>query len=290
MSQLIQLRQRIKSIQTTKKITYAMRLISMSLYTKLEKMNQPLNYYQASLDSLFLGLARHFTSWQHPLLFPEDILNERPLFIIAASSKGLCGSFNSNLFRYLKRYLFPEEHQTPTFITVGQKATKFVEDEELGTILCSYSEFNSNNFLIIADELARIISAQPTPFSSITTYGNTFKSFFAQRPTQTIITPVTIKHLEFEAMSSDSIEHLTWEQPAHEVLDTLAVRYLKASILHALFQSLLAEQASRFVAMDQATTNADHYLERLTLQYNKSRQSMITRELSELSTSFGAQY
>lgn len=296
MSQLIRLRNQIKSIQTTKKITYAMRLISMSLYSKLEKLNSNLNYYQDNLNKIYSTISSNLTSWHHPLLHPQDILDSKPLIIFVTSSKGLCGSFNSNLFKYFKRYFFMQEHQTPTFITVGSKALKFLEEQNLGNILYSYNEFNSNNFLMIANNITKIINEQTREFSSITFYSNIFKSFFLQKPQKTIVTPIDknayFKEIEEKFnLNKDSNEDNSspktyeLEQEADEIMNYLVDSYIKSSITNLLFQSLLAEQASRFLAMDNATNNAENLLEKLNLQYNKSRQAIITKELSELSSS-----
>jgi len=104
MSQLIQLRRKIKSFSSTKKITYAMRLTARSLYSRLEKQNVPLAYYKQTVEEIFKTLIKRATGWKNPILFPKDILNSKPLIIIVASSKGLCGSFNTNLFRYTQQH------------------------------------------------------------------------------------------------------------------------------------------------------------------------------------------
>ncbi len=291
MSQLIQLRRQIKSIETTKKITYAMRLISMSLYGKLEKQGHPLAHYRKVLTQLFNEVTDANVGWDNPILFPKEEGDKRPLIIIVASTKGLCGSFNSNLFRHIKREMHLEKEQTPTFVTIGSKARNIVRDEGLGTAAEQFNNFNSSNFLHIADEITKIITEAKEPFSSVIFYSNFFLSFFLQKPDATQLIPFNPEVAtpqDQEAQSSkDIVSELIWEQDPHVVLDYLSLRYLRGSICHLLFQSLLAEQASRFVAMDNATGNADKFLERLTIKYNKARQSMITKELSELTASYG---
>ena len=291
MSQLIRLRRQIKSIETTKKITYAMRLISMSLYGKLEKQGKPLAHYRQTLAELFGEVTNAGIGWDNDILFPKDTSDSRPLIIIVASTKGLCGSFNSTLFRHIKRELELKDNQTPTFVTVGWKSRNFVSDENFGEASKQFNDFNSSNFLHIADDLTQLITQAETPFTSVTFYSNFFRSFFVQKPNATRIIPFSPEEVpdgaSKEVSGEDLLSQLIWEEDPSDVLDFLSLRYLRGSICHLLFQSLLSEQASRFVAMDNATSNADKFLDRLTIRYNKARQSLITKELSELTASFG---
>jgi F-type H+-transporting ATPase subunit gamma len=118
-SQLAYLRQKIKSIQTTKKVTHAIRLVSMSLYSKLEKQDNSLKYYTKTVRDLFKDHLQHAPEWKNPVLWPDDLLDTKPLFIVVSSSRGLCGSLNSNLFRYLETAIFVKEQKKVHFITIG---------------------------------------------------------------------------------------------------------------------------------------------------------------------------
>ncbi len=282
MSQLIQLRQKIKSIKTTQRITYAMRLISMSLYSRLEKNNAALTHYKQEITEIFQKISRFSEKWNNNILFPKDILDSNPLFIIVTSSKGLCGGFNINLIKYFKQTFFLEEHKQPTFITIGYKSHSLAKQEGLFPILKSFDNFSSNNFTSITDEIINLINDPNNNFSSITFYSNFFKSFFIQKPIKHQLTPI-----EKNNQDEDDISEPFFEQDTNEILNFLALRYLRSSILYILFQSILAEQTARFLAMDTATTNANKFIETLTLKYNKARQTFITKELAELSASFG---
>ncbi len=292
MSQLVHLRQKIRSVETTKKITHAVRLVSMSLYNKMDKSTLPLKTYTKKLKTLFLGFIAHAPNWKNLLLFPGDALDQSPLFIIVATSKGLCGSLNSNLFRYVESSLFLEKQQNPKFIAIGQRAIAFVKENGFANqMLSSYAELNSGNFIALADDLVEKITNIIPSYSSVTFYGNEAKSFFAQRACKISIIPMlTESSLSGDDLgdaqklpeSNDSQDLLIWEQDKNNVLDYLAIRYLRSSIIQTLFESLRAEHAARFLAMENSTNNAQKYLERLTLQFNKVRQSLITKEVSEL--------
>lgn len=286
MSHLIQLKRRIKSIKTTEKITHAMRLIAMSLYSKLDKQNEPLQEYNKKIENLFLYLCKQCPEWKNEIFLSDEILDPNPLFIVISSTKGFCGGLNNNLFRYMEHKLHIEEHQTPTFITIGKKTTAFVQEKNFGTILSTHHDLNSNNFASLAKNIAKVITEAKPHYSSVTIYSTFFKNFFAQKPTISKIIPFTLEAEEnSDSESAEAFADLEpiWEQNKLEIVNFVAHKYLNTQMTHILFQALISEYASRFVAMDNATTNADKYLETLTLQFNKLRQALITREVSELS-------
>lgn len=291
MSHLVPLRQKIKSVQTTKKITHAVRLVSMSLYNKLDKLNVPLQDYAMQLKELFASLVPQVPTWKNSVLFPRDVFDERPLYIIVATSKGLCGSLNSNLFRYIEASLFLEARQKPQFIAIGTRAIKFVKDRNLGELVAHYTELNSSNFISIADDLiAKITGIEG--YTTVAFFSSEAKSFFVQKPKKFTLIPVASEFSEVHVnnQNNDEVAELIWEQDCVTILDTLAVKFLRSAIMNVLFQALRAEHAARFMAMENSTNNAEQYLEKLTLQFNKLRQALITKEVSELSATFTTRY
>jgi F-type H+-transporting ATPase subunit gamma len=293
MSHLAHLKRRIRSIKTTKKLTHAMRLISMSLYSKLDKERIATEHHQQAYVSLFKSLRARCPQWKSDVFFPEDVLNSHPLFIIISSTKGFCGGLNNMLFRYTEQKLFVEEHQKATFITVGKKAIDFVEKHDLGPIAATYADLNSNNFADIAHSIIKFITAAQPHHSSVTVYSTFFKNFFAQKPSKTDLIPLVspeepeTQEASQEATPETPDEFLliepVWEQDKIETVSYAAQRTIETIMTYILYQALISEYAARFVAMDGATTNAENYLETLTLQFNKLRQALITREVSELS-------
>ncbi|MBD3231091.1 hypothetical protein GF322_00350 [Candidatus Dependentiae bacterium] len=280
-AQITQLKQKIKSIKTTKKITHAVRLVSMSNYSKLEKQNELLNFYQQNIHNTFFELIKTEPEWQNSTIFPQDVFDIKPLIIIVSSSKGLCGSFNSNLLRYYERTFLIEEQQMPSFIVIGTKALKFLKNKGTINIISIFEELTSSNYIYIAEKLTELIFNTKYKFSSVSFFSNYLKNFFLQIPQKISLIPINIP----SNLTSKSIE-FEWEQDKNTILEFMAINYIKSSILNILFQSLAAESASRFLTMDKATNNAEEYLEELTLQYNKTRQALITREVSELAANF----
>jgi F-type H+-transporting ATPase subunit gamma len=286
MSQLIYLKRRIRSIKTTQKLTHAMRLISMSLYSKLERNRVALEYHNKVLSGIFESLQRRCPDWKNNIFLPEDLLSSTPLFIIISATRGFCGGLNSVLFRYLEDHLFIEDHQSPSFITVGRKATDYITENKLGAIVASYNDLNSNNYIEVAQSIMKKITATESPYSSVTAYSSYFKNFFIQYPNKTSLIPIAGDPGEKYVEKNNNFEDspLIWEQDRMDVIDSVACSKLESLLTFVLFQALISEYAARFVAMDNATTNAENYLEAMTLQFNKLRQALITREVSELSS------
>lgn len=276
MSQLIQMRQRIKTIETIKKITHAMRLIAMSSHGRLKNKQETLSSYCKEIQTLFLHLQSTQSNWTNSIVHPNGAIN-RPLAIIVSSGKGLCGNFNSALFTLCKNHL--DFNNPPTIITVGAKAYDFVANK-MGIIPATYfMELSTQNYLSLAHKIGDlIIQAQPL-YSEITLFSNYAKSFFTQKPTITQLIPLDTSIIHQEPKSE--FQYLI-DQPIHEILDSLAEQYIMAHIQHIFFESLLAEQSARFISMDNSTRNANNLLETTKLQYNKLRQAKITNELIEL--------
>jgi len=278
----IQLKQKIKSIQTTKKITNALRQVSMSMYSKLEHNSTAVRNYTENLKSLFTELVSYDQTWQNPLLFPKSS-TPNPLIVIVSTSKGLCGGLNSNLFKFLEKELATKKYQNSKFITIGNKATSYIRENELGEIISNYHDFSSSNYISIASDLITKFMDASKPFTSITFFYNESKSFFAQKPNKFQLVPL---QLDPEVKNRKAHKELIWEQNTNDTLDYLSIRYVKGQILFMLFQALISEYSARFVAMDSSTTNADKFIETVTLQYNKMRQAEITKEVSGLCAGF----
>lgn len=145
----------------------------------------------------------------------------------------------------------------------------------------SVPEFNPRTVGEIAQILTRYISKHAESLGYVDIVSNEFVNFFIQRPQAHAVVPI----VEPEAQNTTPEDYL-WEMPSGEVLDMLLEQYLESTLLHFLYQSLLAEQAARFLSMDNSTRNAQTLLEDTQLQYNKLRQAIITKELTELAASF----
>jgi len=283
MAELMQIRQRIAAIATIKKITHAMRLISMSSHTRLKTKEKSLTAYTKILTALFQTAKSHVSDWHNTVLQPSPSTQENQLVILIGSDKGLCGNFNTTLFYFFEEYLSSYNPETTTYVAIGKKAIDYLEQKKKIIPSLVYKQLSANSLPAIARALVDHITLKPTPYQSVTVFSNILKTFFLQKPEKTILIP-------FEALlatmpESDNSDFY-WEQNGQEVVDFLAKQVIKGTLEYLLFQSLIAEQASRFISMDNSTRNADRLLESTKLQYNKLRQATITKELAELSGSF----
>ena len=282
MSLLIQLRDRIKGIDTIKKITHAMRLISMSSRSRLKSKEEPLQEYINQLTRLFYHLKEQAPTWKNSLIIPPANIPPNKLVILIGSQRGLCGNFNAMLFRFFENSILhaPTMKGSIQIIPIGKKAVNYIDDNPLFTIVAQYPELNAKNISAIAHEIIALLTTQEKQFTQVTVVSNILKTFFVQKPKQTTLIPL---HVENEVINSSfKDEDYYWEHDPLLMLDQLSYQILEIYLQYLLFESLLAEHAARFISMDNATRNAKSLLEETQLQYNKLRQAKITKELTEL--------
>lgn len=283
MSKLIQMRRRIKAIETIKKVTHAMRLISMSAHSRLKSKQHTLAEYVTSIEHLFQKALHGCTSWTNPIIQPPST-STKTLIIVVGSQKGLCGNFNNTLFNRFNAHTNLSIYENNALIAVGKKATDELKKSAPHALIAAHEHFTTSTFLAISHQLIEHITTREIPYAKVIIWSNVAKSFFLQKPHQTVLIPLTnVAH----ALNDDNHkEEYIWQYPIEEIVNTLAKHYLEAHIERLLFESLLAEQAARFISMDGSTRNAQNLLDETRLQYNKIRQAKITKELTELIGSF----
>lgn len=281
MAQLIQIRQRIKAIETIKKITHAMRLISMSSHTRLSNKKNAIEQYKTTTTDLLQNAYKAHPSWNSFILQPTKKINPRNLIILIGSQKGLCGNFNTMLFSFFEERMLHQLDKSFQGITVGKKAETFLAAKKGLSIMNHYVNLNSTTISTITSQLVNIIITAHPHFSSITIFSNVLKTFFAQQPQVTQLIPFIT-----DPTNDKKTFSYHWEQSPEIIFKYLTHEYLYARLYYLLYESLLAEQATRFIAMDNSTRNAEQLLDNMNLMYNKLRQTKITRELTELMTSF----
>lgn len=289
------MRLRIKAIETIKKITNAMRLISMSMHIRLNHKVPLMQNYKNELLTIInilqsiessVKLESRISTTSQPnnffILNPSLESTPRTLVIIVGSQKGLSGTFNSSLFRFFEKNENETIFKNATFIAVGKKTVDYVKKHT--EINCGYDTFNFQNLEKITKEIYNTIMHADPIYTNVICYSNYSKGFLTQLPHKTILIPMQTKSNNLSKKNEFKIqEDYIWQQDPHKILDVLIKEYLKLTIQTILFESLIAEQAARFQSMDNATRNADSLLESMTRQYNKLRQTKITKEISEIS-------
>jgi len=270
MEQLTQMKQRIKAVETIKKVTHAMRLISMSAHTRLQEKRSFLTTYKDTFESLWASVSPGLPKTEDPRK-----IDPHHLIILVCSQKGLIGTFNTNLFKHLEK-----NHQSLKklyFIAIGKHAVKYLNQKKAIT-LATYDNLTAKTFVSISQGVTDLLINSPIQYSSTTIYSNVGKSFFVQQPTVTNLLPL----IEPELSPDTPKTEYTFEQSPELLRDTLKYLLISVTLQESLYDSILAEQAARFISMDGATRNAENLLTSMKLDYNKVRQASITRELTEL--------
>lgn len=282
MSQLIQMRRRIKAIETIKKITSAMRLISRSFHMRMNKEQDMLQEYRDTLCTIFTQLRSTAPEWQPEKFFPSEKLIHKELLIIIGGQKGLCGNFNANLFYWIDAHQQELRNPEKQIIVLGKRIQEHLVKRTLA-IKKSYQEIKPKNLDVRTEELLEDIFNEGERYTKVSILSNHPKTFFIHEQRYQHLIPFIGCADNAKAHPSDDYH---WYHDANKILDTLAEDFIKISLRAALFESLLAEQSARFLSMDNATRNANKFLDNMQLQYNKARQAKITKELTELAGAF----
>jgi F-type H+-transporting ATPase subunit gamma len=280
MSQLIKLREQITTIKTIQKITQAMRLVSMSVHSRLNNQKNYLKNYQNELNKITSITNNAITNVQTNNILQNITTSNSKIIILIGSQKGLCGSFNQDVLRKYSEYHKSQQKEQLELIAIGKKLIDTTERKY--QINRKIIKFTPALISEIVNELFNHIN-QPKKFTEVLFFSNSSKNFFTH---STQITPLYESKLSSEPQTPSHTEPYIWEQPSNELAETLNTNQLKLTIYCLLFDSLIAEYSARFRSMDSATRNANTLLETAERQYRKVRQAKITRELVELSAIF----
>jgi F-type H+-transporting ATPase subunit gamma len=282
MAQLIQMRRRIKTLETFKKIFNAMRLIAMSGHAKLKNKESAITEYTATVEQLYYQIKALTPPEFDPLHKMGTTFNPKTLVIVVGSHKGLCGTFNESLFKLFENSF--AQTSTIDVIALGNKAIDYTKKNRQEALITSFEKFSRTTLQETVWRLTQLILHQERPYQTVVVAHNMLKTFFTQKPVITPLLPIAtmpVKPTDHEQQFEDYI----WEQPVKQIAQDLVQLYIEAQLHRSLFQSLIAEQAARFLSMDSATRNAEGLLDLTSLQYNKLRQAKITREITELVSS-----
>lgn len=288
MAQLIQMRQRIKAIETIKKITHAMRLISMSTHSRVKTRGRHATKHSDGILELFHALRAEHPTLEHSLFATEQKQPQRVLLILVGSQKGLCGTFNAQIFQAFEQYQ-AEQTAPIDVIAVGKRAVDFIKRtaHDNVSLAAEYQTFSASTLAYVTEKLTHEVLKRAPRYHAIVMLNARPRTFFLQEQFKTNLKPL---HIEAPVSATRATQEYL---PAHAptaLLEALVHRTVSSVIRCRLLDSLLAEQAARFVAMDSSTRNATALLEEMQLRYNKIRQAKITKELIELSSSFSASF
>lgn len=271
------LKNRISVVANTKKITNAMELVSASKLRVIKKEYDNIQNYKNSLENTFSDIMDHMSKGELDTLFPVDKSNASELYIIITSDLGLCGSYNSNIINLARTRV----KENDKLILIGNKgisqANKLIKNKE--NILKSFAEVG-NKF---SYELASLIASESFDLykQSIISKINIIYTKFINNVVQESEIK-TLFPLEIKTDHKSVHTEIEFEPSAEEVLKNAIPLYL-SSLIYALgAASKLSEMASRRNAMENATDNAQEIEQTLILEYNSTRQGLITQEITEI--------
>jgi F-type H+-transporting ATPase subunit gamma len=284
MASLDDLKKRISSVKSTQKITKAMKMVAASKLRRAQESAEKGRPYSDKMNNIILNLSNSISDKENsPKLLAGSGEDKIHLCIVMTSDRGLCGGFNTNIIKKAKSYFkkILDEGKVLKIITVGSKGydqlKRIYKDNIIENI--SFKESKHANYFD-ADKVGKIIidKFEKKEFDVCTIFYNQFKNVITQIPQEQQIIPLKTSNSK-ENSSQDNYE---FEPEEDEILSNLLPKNISTQIFKAMLENSASEQGSRMSAMDNATRNAGEMVDKLTIQYNRSRQAAITKELIEI--------
>ena len=280
------IRRRIKSVKNTAQITKAMQMVAASKMRKAQQAALGGRPYARLMNSVLAEVTHHVGDFTHELMETREI--KKRALIVVSSDKGLCGALNSNLLREAAK----SDRATTLYITAGRKASQFM----VRTRRQLAAEFTYHDTPTFAE--ARAISKFARDLflkgdvDQVDLLFTNYVSTLTQKPTVLPFLPVgdvagvraEVHGHEMETTLLKGPTEFLFEPSAKNVLGALLPHYLNFRVYQVLLEAKASEHSARMVAMKNATDNAKQLIKDLTLEYNKMRQAIITKELLEISS------
>ncbi len=284
MASLDDLKKRIASVKSTQKITKAMKMVAAAKLRKAQESAEKGRPYSEKMNNIILNLSSGISDKENaPKLLSGTGNDKVHLCVVMTSDRGLCGGFNSNIIKKAKSYFSKiiSEGKELKIITVGSKGNdqlkRMYGDKIIENV--SFKESKNANYFD-ADKVGKIVidKFESSEFDICTIFYNQFKNVITQIPKAQQIIPLNSEDSE----DNTSEESYEFEPDEDEILSNLLPKNISTQIFKAMLENSASEQGSRMSAMDNATRNAGEMVDKLTIQYNRSRQAAITKELIEI--------
>jgi F-type H+-transporting ATPase subunit gamma len=284
MASLDDLKKRIASVKSTQKITKAMKMVAAAKLRRAQESAEKGRPYSEKMNNIILNLSSGISDKENaPKLLSGSGNDKVHLCVVMTSDRGLCGGFNSNIIKKAKSYFVKlvDQGKDLKIITVGSKGNDQLKraygDKIIANI--SFKESKHANYFD-AEKVGKMVieKFEAEEFDVCTIFYNQFKNVITQIPQAQQIIPLNVENSE-EEKSEDSYE---FEPDEDEILSNLLPKNISTQIFKAMLENSASEQGSRMSAMDNATRNAGEMVDKLTIEYNRSRQAAITKELIEI--------
>src|SRR5215469_11163029 len=306
MPTLLDYRRRIRSVKSTQQITRAMKFVAAAKLRRAQEGVFAARPYAGEILRVLRSAAARLDPSEHPLLNPPE---KTVVVIVLTGDRSLCGAFNANVIRRASMFLrekSSKESKNVLVLPIGKKGRNVLKKEGW-KVVGEYLNVSGNVDFEIAKEIGTKVLGLYASREVDAVYAvyNEFKNVLVHRLLTEKLLPIdpsvllSESHEEIKAASTLSERETSlprdmypggtkrlvdyiYEQPFHEIFDTLMLRYVETQVLRILLESSAAEWAARMTAMDSATRNAAELIDKVTLQMNKTRQAAITKELIEI--------
>ena len=285
MPSLDDLKKRIKSVKSTQKITKAMKMVAAAKLRKAQESAEKGRPYSQKMQNIILNLTKSINDPQNaPKLLVGTGQDKTYLCVVLSADRGLCGGFNSNICKLAKTNFkkILNEGKELKIINVGIKGLDQIRREYGEYIIKKFSfkdkkKITFSEAEIIGNEIIKLFWEKQ--FDKCILFYNNFKNVITQIPQAQQIIPAeqnTVKETD------DNLLSYEFEPEEDEILEDLLPKNISTQVFRALLENAASEQGSRMTAMDNATRNAGDLVDKLTINYNRSRQASITKELIEI--------
>ena len=272
-----EIKRRIKSVESTKKITKAMELVATSKLRKTRNQLEQSKPYYTNVAQTVAEILANCKGNNDSIYLVENKDIEKEVFIVIASSLGLCGGYNANIFKEIKGAIKPGDY----VYSIGSKATSYLLKNHQGVTDHKFDDLNTTfDFKDVTKLVAELTKMyREKEISKIKIVYTEFVNNLTFRPRIVTLLPVDPSDFDHIEISKKST---LFEPSPEEVLDSLIPMYLQAVIYGYIIESATSENAARRTSMENANDNADELTEQLLLKYNQARQTAITNEISEI--------
>lgn len=279
MPSLIDIRRRVRAVRSTQQITRAMKMIAASRLRRAQERILYSRPFAQQMLRVLNSLAARVDASRHPLLaVHEERPGARTLLVVITADRGLCGGFNTNVFRTVGGFVAESPDRQVALGLIGRKGRDFfrrrgfeVRYEQVNV----FAQLKYEDAQALAQAATEAFTAEEV--ANVYLVYNEFKSVLQQRVVIERLLPIP----RLEEPGGLPVDYL-YEPAPEELFGVLLPRHVEVQLWRALLESAAAEHAARMTAMDSATRNADEMIEQLTLYMNKVRQSQITREIIEV--------
>ena len=276
-----EIRTKIKSIQSTQKITKAMEMVAASKLRKTQDRMAAARPYADKIRDVISHAAYASTEYRHPFLQEREV--KRVGYIVVSTDRGLCGGLNTNTFRALTARIREHREQgvEADFCVIGNKALGFFRRLG-GNVVAEHTHFGDAPTMeeLIGPVTVMINLFEEGEIDKLYLVYSELINTMTQSPTVQQLLPAEAQ--SEEGMTQQKIWDYIYEPEAKDILDRLLKRYIESRVYRAVVENIACEMAARMIAMKSASDNAGNLIGELQLVYNKARQAAITQEISEI--------